>query len=75
MSWLGYTFECRKDGILMSHDARHRVGLKDLSWLASLPEAGLCTLICKSEGGFANQSEHNLGLIACERGSTLSNNF
>ena len=67
MYWFEHTFECRKDGIFMCHNPRNRVGLEDLSWLASLLGTGLCTLICESEGGFADQCEHDLGLITCER--------
>lgn len=59
----------------MRHHARDGVGLEDLSWLASLLGTGLCTLIRERKGGFANQCEHDLGLITCERGSTFSVDF
>ena len=52
----------------MRRNARDCVSLEDLSWFASLLGAGLCTLICESEGGLTNQCEHNLRLIACKRG-------
>lgn len=49
----------------MCHDPRDCVGFEDLSWLASLLGARLCTLIRESEGRLADQREHDLGLITC----------
>lgn len=52
----------------MRHNTRDCVGLEDFSRFASLLGAGLCTLICEGERGLANECEHDLGLITCERG-------
>jgi len=48
----------------MRHNTRDRVGLEDLARFTSLLGTGLCTLLGEREGGFTNQREHNLGLVA-----------